>query len=379
MSLHGALENSGMRFLGVNTFVVHAFKRVESTVWSLVPNNAVCEHGFVFGPLRVPIACRRVLLIRSCECCLYLGEYQLQITDRSAALKFFQSQGSLFEDREFLASLEQRDSCLLGSLRGELVAVSKRASVNQLAREVEIFRLLQEQTPRSQRVVEFVGAFVDRDEKFLLATKYCRLGDLYSVLARQTFSLVPAIKLFRQILEGIGTLHQLGFVWRDCKPENIFMLDSETCCIADFSLACRLDDPDLQTTRCGTFGYTAPEVLMIPDKKITAKCDLWSAGSVLFDLLVGNSLCAVFRVSDADLKVLNRDVYCVWKGQGTVRFCFGDEKIKVDFKYVIVAELVAGLIERDAHWRITCDHALQICNLILASFRSLYDCLNKYV
>lgn len=297
---------------------------------------------------------------------MYLGDYQLQVSGRSEIVDFARSRGAFFEDRELIASLEQRESCLVGKLRGTTVAIAKRNSIDRLAKELELFRSLQDRNIRSPCIIDFIGAFIDRDGNFLVATKYCRLGDLYMALTKRKFPVRSSIAVIQQILTGISVLHSCGFVWRDCKPENILMLESETICIADFSLACSTDDVDLQTTRCGTLGYTAPEILLIPGGPgISEKCDLWSAGSVLFDLLVGNSLCSIFRVPDEQLKSLNRDIYCAWKGQGIVNFIYGERKIKIDFQLDLVAELISGLLTQNPSTRLSAPEALEISELIL--------------
>ena len=369
---HGVLDNPGFTFRPQMT--IHAFKRNDTPLWSVVPESATFAHGsFLIGPSVISVTCRRMVVPRSCKCCVYLGDYQLQLSNREAAVVFFQQQGALSEDRELLASLQQRDACLVGTLNNKLVGISKRNSIDRLVRELEIYRSLSECHPRTAFSVDFEGAFIDREASgsFLVATQFAPLGDLYGSLSSRKFPLRLAVRIFSQIISGIAVLHSLGFVWRDCKPENILMRDSENVCIADFSLACRADDADLQTSRCGTLGYTAPEILMIPETAVTASCDLWSAGSVLFDLTVGNSLCALFRVTDpAELKTLNREVYCAWKGQRVVSFYSGDRKFKVEFQSELVAELLVGLLDRNAAKRLSCDQALEICNLIGVAFPS---------
>ncbi len=75
------------------------------------------------------------------------------------------------------------------------------------------------------------------------------------------------------------------------QPENILLSDrsdNATIKIADFGLATVFDHdagmPHL-ATRCGTPGYTAPEVLM--RKKYGLEVDVWSLGVILYILLCG--------------------------------------------------------------------------------------------
>jgi serine/threonine protein kinase len=361
--MHGCLENAWRMHDNV---LIHAFKSVESTLWSLIPETAqyVAEGYFTFGPLKVPVTAARVRLIATCDCCVYVGDFQLQVSGRSEFREFLRSQGALFEDRELVASLEQRGSCLVGRLNREVVAIARRKTIDRFIRELDIFRSVHKQP--STLIVTFIGAFIDRDGTFLLATKYSSYGDLYGALTRQKFSLPHAIRIFTQILEGIKVLHELGFVWRDCKPENTLVCDAatESIVLADFSLACREEDPDLQVTRCGTLGYTAPEILLIPfGGTISRMCDMWSAGSVLFDLLVGKSL-VYFETNEDSMRSMNINIRCVWKGHGKVSFYSGERKFKIDFGSDLLAELVSGLLEADPGSRISVEHALEICSRI---------------
>ena len=76
----------------------------------------------------------------------------------------------------------------------------------------------------------------------------------------------------RQLLLGIGYLHECGIIHRDLKPENILI---ETISeeefrikITDFGLS-KLGTPaELTFDCCGTPAYVAPEVLL----KVGYKC-----------------------------------------------------------------------------------------------------------
>lgn len=60
----------------------------------------------------------------------------------------------------------------------------------------------------------------------------------------------------------VEKLHKERIIYRDLKPENI-MLDWQTATLrlVDFGFAKLLANKDRTFTKCGTPGYSAPEVL----------------------------------------------------------------------------------------------------------------------
>lgn len=84
---------------------------------------------------------------------------------------------------------------------------------------------------------------------------------------------------------------------RDLKPENMILKDKSklidsTLKIIDFGLATKIDEEEYLFKRCGTPGYVAPEIINAPSNEnihYTTKCDVFSAGIILYILLTGKS------------------------------------------------------------------------------------------
>ena len=87
---------------------------------------------------------------------------------------------------------------------------------------------------------------------------------------------------------GLMEIHKKGLVHRDIKHKNILLSSrSKTpkVKIADFGLACYLEDDECFAQDTGTVGYKAPEI--IRHEPSDFKSDVWSLGCILYENLTG--------------------------------------------------------------------------------------------
>ena len=112
-------------------------------------------------------------------------------------------------------------------------------------------------------------------------------------LARSPGPVSPdeAIRIVRQVADGLAAVHQNGLVHRDFKPGNI-LLDAATgdAVLTDFGLARQADDGDRLTvegTITGTPAYMAPEQAAGEDDRLGPATDVYGLGIVLYELLTG--------------------------------------------------------------------------------------------
>ena len=112
------------------------------------------------------------------------------------------------------------------------------------------------------------------------------------------------LRLGRQIAEGLAAAHAEGLIHRDIKPGNILLEAGviERVKITDFGLARAADDASMTQSGliAGTPMYMAPEQAM--GHKIDQRADLFSLGSVLYQMISGR---APFR-AQSTLAVLKR-------------------------------------------------------------------------
>lgn len=121
-------------------------------------------------------------------------------------------------------------------------------------------------------------------------------GQSLKALLEQKKYLAPeeAFEIFEQVLDALNYVHQLGYVHRDVKPENVFIQPGPKKKIAliDFGIARSMADPQTSgifQTRAGIVSgspaYVAPETVSSDD--IDQRTDLYSAGILLFEMLTG--------------------------------------------------------------------------------------------
>ena len=85
---------------------------------------------------------------------------------------------------------------------------------------------------------------------------------------------------------------------RDLKPDNVLLDENEELKLADFGLA---RDVEVQMTKGAcTPLYAAPEVLKL--EQYDQKCDVWSAGLILYEMLMGKEMFAHVKTKAQLLK-----------------------------------------------------------------------------
>ena len=136
----------------------------------------------------------------------------------------------------------------------------------------------------------FVGLcdLLEDSINFYIFCNYCSGGTLYSKISREgKLNEDKAKLLFKQNVDSLAEFHDMGFIHRDIKAENIFLDDKGGAHLGDFGFSIKIkSDTSLHAYRCYSAGYSPPEVFenKLFDGK---KGDLWSLGVVLYYIVSG--------------------------------------------------------------------------------------------
>lgn len=187
---------------------------------------------------------------------------------------------------------------------GERVAVKRirrvlesYAMATRMLRELKFLRLLRD----CENVVQVRDVLAPSDAKVF--------NDAFVVLELLPLDLGAAVRrkalnpenvkfLMWGLLKGICYLHDAGVVHRDLKPANVLV--NETCQvkICDFGLARAVmrtgaADGDLQalwTDYVATRYYRAPELVFPRERSYGTAIDMWSAGCIFAEMILGEPL-----------------------------------------------------------------------------------------
>jgi serine/threonine protein kinase len=114
-------------------------------------------------------------------------------------------------------------------------------------------------------------------------------GTVLSELLKRERKLAPrrAVPIAIELLAALGYAHRKGVMHRDIKPGNIMLTTDGTARVMDFGIAQHISDEttDAPDGLRGTPGYLAPEY--INTGVYAPRCDVFSAGMVLFEMLTG--------------------------------------------------------------------------------------------
>jgi eukaryotic-like serine/threonine-protein kinase len=140
----------------------------------------------------------------------------------------------------------------------------------------------------------------DMDEQrglHFIAMQYVEGRNVRQLVNGRPLELESALRIAIQVTDALAVAHARGIIHRDIKSGNIMVTDSGQVKILDFGLAKLLDETEATNAGIhqtelteigvpyGTATYAAPE--QARGDKVDARCDIFSTGVLLYEMLTG--------------------------------------------------------------------------------------------
>ncbi|GKZ30092.1 hypothetical protein AbraIFM66950_007786 [Aspergillus brasiliensis] len=195
------------------------------------------------------------------------------VTGQLAAIKIVSKKSAAITQSASIAGMDKKANRVGG--------IGARQIPSGLEREVVIMKLIEH-----PNVINLYDVWENRGELYLVL-EFVEGGELFDYVSRNApLREEEAVRIFGQIIAGLGYCHRFNICHRDLKPENILLDGQGNVKLADFGMAALQPSHRWLDTSCGSPHYAAPEIVG-GKRYLGDKADIWSCGIILYALLTG--------------------------------------------------------------------------------------------
>ena len=230
--------------------------------------------------------------------------------------------------------------------------INKNSDEKKILSEIEILKQL-----KHENIIQVEECIVDNHNFFVIA-EYCQFGSLRDYINKNKKLTETQTKyIISQILKAVLYLNSKNFVHTDIKPENVLIekimkkRDEELCDIKllDFGSSSSLkNNPSNNIPIKNLPYYVSPEII---DRKYNAKCDIWSIGVIMYEMLFGIKLFNGNNYNEVIYSIKNKELD------------FNIDKLKNDFNISDLSEdaiyLLKNMLIREMESRFDAKRCLE--------------------
>jgi serine/threonine protein kinase len=190
--------------------------------------------------------------------------------------------GGVYEGIDF--SAETPRVCLIkeGRKNGE-VEWDGRDGYWRIQNEERVLRILR---AAGIEVPEIYSSFMTGNNYYLV-TEYIAGETLHVYLKKRKrrLGVSKALGYAIQLAEILGKIHSAGWIWRDCKPDNLILTKKGNIRVLDFEGACPVNQPD--PVLWGTLVVESRAWYEKNSGQFAATADLFALGAIIYLLFEG--------------------------------------------------------------------------------------------
>ena len=194
----------------------------------------------------------------------------------------------------------------------EVYAMKKISVTNIKSKEKEylISEILIQKANKCDYIIKLVDVFFENNNIYIVS-EYAENGDLDKFIInfkkkRKNINNRTIAKLTLQLASALKYLHRNNIIHRDIKTSNVFLDKNYNIKLGDLGIAKIMGDRHLANTYIGTPYYMAPE--LYNGEQYDNKCDVWSLGCILFELITLNKPFEGRNIMDLANKIKNNNV-----------------------------------------------------------------------